>query len=124
MNWFNKLPGFTRAPAGLEWKVLRRLPLIAAVGTLLPIAGALAAGWLLGGPDAAAADAKLATTLQFVLVGVLVLHWTALLTVALLCVIVWIMKGPAYVADGYPLPDAERPGRTRAAAPPPPRPDR
>jgi len=25
------------------------------------------------------------------------------------CVIVWLMKGPAYVADAYPLPDSDRP---------------
>ena len=27
--------------------------------------------------------------------------------------VVWIMKGPAYVADAYPLVDAEEPGHDR-----------
>jgi hypothetical protein len=121
VSWFNKLPGFRRSPAGLEWKLLRRLPLIAVVGTALPILFAVAAGLLLGGAEASSTDAKLATTLQFVLMGVLVLHWTAVLTIALLCVIVWIMKGPAYVADGYALPDADRPGRPWSARRPAPR---
>lgn len=111
MNAFNKLPGFRRAPAGLEWKVLRRLPRVAVVGTLLPIVVALLAIHLLGAPEAA--DARLATTVQIALVSVLVLHWTVVGTVALLCVIVWIAKGPAYVADAYELPDAERPGPPR-----------
>lgn len=31
---------------------------------------------------------------------------TAILTVSIGCVLVIIMKGPAYVADGYSLPDA------------------
>jgi hypothetical protein len=28
---------------------------------------------------------------------------------ALLCVIALVAKGPAYVADAYPLPDSDRP---------------
>jgi hypothetical protein len=31
--------------------------------------------------------------------------------VAIAAAIVLVMKGPAYVADPYPLPDADRPGR-------------
>ena len=36
--------------------------------------------------------------------GVVVVHWTLVLTLALGCFIVRVMKGPAYVADAYPLP--------------------
>jgi len=36
--------------------------------------------------------------------GVVVLHWSLVLTLALGCFIVRVMKGPAYVADAYPLP--------------------
>ena len=35
--------------------------------------------------------------------------WTAVFTMAIGCGIVWIMKGPAYVADRYPLIDADAP---------------
>ena len=38
------------------------------------------------------------------MIGVVVLHWTLVLTLALGCFIVRVMKGPAYVADAYPLP--------------------
>jgi len=31
------------------------------------------------------------------------LHWTLVLTLAIGCVIVMLMKGPAYVADAYPM---------------------
>ena len=37
------------------------------------------------------------------LIGLL-LHWTLLFTLAIGCVIVMLMKGPAYVADPYPPP--------------------
>jgi hypothetical protein len=115
MTWLKRLPGFKRAPAGLEWVVLRRLPWIALVGTALPALAMLAASLLLGGAGADAADAKLATTLQIMLISLLVFHWTAVFTAALLCLIVWIAKGPAFVADAYDLPDADRPGVPRTA---------
>jgi hypothetical protein len=40
--------------------------------------------------------------------SVLSLHWTVVLTVAIACFIVVVAKGPAYVADAYPLPDDGR----------------
>jgi hypothetical protein len=54
---------------------------------------------------------KFATTIKIVLASVLVLHWTVVFTAALLCMIVMIAKGPAYVADAYPLIDSDRPAR-------------
>ena len=48
------------------------------------------------------------------MVGVVALHWTLVLTIALGCFLVRVMKGPAYVADAYPLPyrpDATPAGR-------------
>jgi hypothetical protein len=108
MAALKKLAGFPRAPAGLEWTVLRRLPMLTLVGTVLPIVGALATALLLGGE---AESVKLTATIQIVLASVLVLHWTVVFTVALLCVIVLIAKGPAYVADAYPLIDSDRPAR-------------
>ena len=38
-----------------------------------------------------------------------VLLWSALLTVGIGAFIVLVMKGPAYVADAYPLPDSDAP---------------
>ena len=37
--------------------------------------------------------------------------WTAVFTIAIGCTIVMLMKGPAYVADRYPLSDADEPRR-------------
>jgi hypothetical protein len=43
----------------------------------------------------------------------IILHWTVLLTVAIAAFIVMVMKGPAYVADAYPLDDREMPSCKR-----------
>jgi hypothetical protein len=108
MTVLRKLTGFQRTRVGLEWTVLRSLPMIALAGTVLPIVGAIVAALFLGGDPA---SAKLVVTIQIVLASVLVLHWTTVFTVALLCVIILIAKGPAYVADAYPLIDSDRPAR-------------
>jgi hypothetical protein len=107
--WLNTLPGYQRAPAGLEWAILRRLPAVTVLGTALPLAVALAATLVLDG--GAAAEAKLATTVWIAVASVLVLHWTVVFTLGLGCLIVWIAKGPAYVADAYELIDSDRPAR-------------
>ena len=41
---------------------------------------------------------------DYMMFGVVLLHWMLVLTLALACFIVRVMKGPAYVADAYPLP--------------------
>lgn len=107
MNLFNKLPGFVPSAPGLEHRIWRRLPAILLWGTLLPL--------LLSGvnhalaPEAADLGASNAALLlwDYKMIGVVVLHWTLVLTLAIGCFIVRVMKGPAYVADAYPMPDEE-----------------
>ena len=105
---FKKLPGFERAPAGLEWALLRRVPLLSVAGTVVPLLCLgmvrLAAVWA-----SDIVSAKLAMSIEIALASLVILYWTVLFTVALGCVIVMIAKGPAYVADAYPLPDADAP---------------
>jgi hypothetical protein len=52
---------------------------------------------------------------------VVVFHWTAVFTVAIGCVVVMLMKGPGYVADGMELShrDKPRPTSEQADAEPP-----
>jgi len=111
MSWLNKLPGFVRSAAGWEWALWKRLPLITLAGTIVPaLVGLLAALWWPESPwrpDGSWAPGFLQLT--FALVGLVILHWTLVLTVGIGCVIVMLMKGPAYVADPYALPDSERP---------------
>lgn len=108
MNWFNKLPGSRRFPAGLEWRLLRRMPQILAIGTLIPfLASLLARAWPVAG-----SELEIAATLALVdiySISAVILHWTLALTLSIGCFIVMLMKGPAYVADAYPLTDSEHP---------------
>ncbi len=108
MNWLKKDPGSIRSAPGLEWQIWRRLPAILAWGTALPALWLAASWWAsAGAPDLPHDPSSLRT--EFILVGVIVLHWTLVLTLAIGCAIVLLMKGPRYEADPYPLPDADRP---------------
>ena len=51
--------------------------------------------------------------------SLIVLHWTVVFTVGLSAFIVMVMKGPGYVADPYPLSDADRPAVARPDTLPP-----
>ena len=103
MSMFNILPGFQKTPAGLERKILQRLPRITWVGTLLFGALALAARALPWTGN----EADIWTHIY--LISLVILHWTVVLTVGIGAFIVMVMKGPAYVADAYPLVESEHP---------------
>ena len=103
MNALNRLPGFQRSPPGREWALFKRLPAILLLGTALPLGLALALWWAAPGQPSAAEERDL-LLLTYQLIGLVVLHWTLVFTVAIGCVIVLLMKGPAYVADSYPPP--------------------
>jgi hypothetical protein len=105
MNLFNKLPGFVRSPAGWEQRIWRRLPAILLWGTLLPLGLAGLNRALAPGASESGADAKAVLLWDYTMFGVVALHWTLVLTLALGCFIVRVMKGPAYVADAYAMPD-------------------
>lgn len=105
---FQKLPGFHKAAPGLEQRIWRRLPALLFWGTALPLL-ALGALWLASwsSADAPAGPAERALGLwMYGLLGWLLLHWSLWIAVATGCFVVRVMKGPAYVADAYPLPDA------------------
>lgn len=107
MNPFNRLPGSHRAPSGLEWRVLKRIPSVLLAVTL-GCAGFIALvhwGWF-------ELDAGAAMLAQYSTVGMWLSFFIMSLTLALFCAIVVVMKGPAYVWDAYPLPDErEGPGQ-------------
>lgn len=96
-------------PPGLEWAILKRLPKILLLGTLVPIAVSVIARLV---PVAADTDlAKRITTVDIYAFATTMTFWIAILTVAIGCVVVLVLKGPAYVADAYPLQDSPRPGK-------------
>ncbi|MBS1144173.1 MAG: hypothetical protein H6R14_1579 [Proteobacteria bacterium] len=104
MNFFKRLPGFPRTPAGKERDVLRWLPRIALFGTVaLAIPSLLAR--LITAPD----ETQAIMTTDIYVIGFIVLHWTVVVTVGIAAFIVMVMKGPAYVADAYPLQEEDTP---------------
>lgn len=107
MNGLNKLPGFQRSAHGLEWALWKRLPVILVLGTAGPILVALAFWWAAPGQPTAGEERDL-LRVTYSLIGLVVLHWTLVLTLAIGCAIVLVMKGPAYVADAYPPPGREQ----------------
>ena len=101
MDPFEKIPGSVRSAPGWERVLWRRLPALLLWGTLLPLLIAAARRWLSSMSDNPVAESALMLG-DFQLIGWVVLHWTLVLTLALGCLIVIVMKGPAYVADAYP----------------------
>jgi len=110
MNWLRKLPGAKRAATGLEWVIWRKLPLILLVGTAFLLLALLTLHWL-AEPANPAAERWLQMA-SYMVIGALIFHWTAVVTVGIGCVIVMIMKGPAYAADSYPVSHSDQPRRT------------
>ena len=105
---FNRLPGHPRTPAGRERQILRSLPRICAIGTALLALPSLAVrGAALFNPLLGAGS--LVMSVDIYSVSLVVLHWTVVFTVGLSAFIVMVMKGPGYVADAYPLSDADQP---------------
>ena len=111
MNWFKKLPNTRRAVSGLEWTLWKKLPLITLAGTLLPVV-VLALVYLLHGESPDPSAARWLLMMAYVVVGIILFHWSMVITVAIGCLIVMAMKGPGYVADGYLLPHSDQPRTT------------
>lgn len=108
MNWLKKLPGFQRTPYGFELRLLRMMPSVLLAGTSLP-AGLAWLGRFLFNQGSATEIEHQIQTFDFVMIGLVIFIWTAVLTIAIGCVIVWLMKGPAYVADGYEVSHSDNP---------------
>lgn len=103
MDYFRKLPGFKRSPSGLEWRVLKKLPLLTLLGTVIPVAFVLVmhfTQWL---------DALVLDKIIMITIGIVLLHWSLMLTIGIAAFVVMVMKGPAYVADAYYPPDFNEP---------------
>ena len=100
-------------PPGLEWTILRRLPKALLIGTSIPVALSVIVRLL---PPAEDVDpAKAILTVDIFSFATAITFSTAVFTVAIGCVVVAIMKGPAYVADAYPVAHAPRPKNDREA---------
>ena len=110
MSWdslFRKLPGSRREPPGLEWRIWKKLPMLLLGGTLIPLF-AYAYAYLFPDPGPVPLE-KYLSLLGILVIAAIVTVWTAVFTLAIGCFVVRVMKGPAYVADQYPLIDADQP---------------
>ncbi|MEJ2604957.1 MAG: hypothetical protein P8172_17070 [Gammaproteobacteria bacterium] len=97
-----------RDPPGVEVDILRRMPLIFLLGTAAPaVFAATARLWFARDPGLDVA--KRIASIDIFAIALVVTFWTAVLTVSIACFIVFVMKGPGYVADAYHLNDAPRP---------------
>lgn len=111
MNWFKRLHD-RRVPPGLEVKILRKLPRVALFGSMIPVGLAVMVRVL---PTESGVDAaKFVKTVDIFAIACAITFFTAVLTIAIGAVVVYIMKGPAYVADAYPVSHSDRPKREMA----------
>jgi hypothetical protein len=98
MNLFNKLPGFIKTPSGFEWVLFKKIPWIFGISTAVPCALML---------NIYLSNESLSREQQQIIYqcfGVLFSLWFFVGAATIGCVVVMIMKGPAYVADPYELP--------------------
>ena len=98
MEYFNKLSGFVQSPSGLEWILLKKIPSIFFMSSLAPSAIMLKLYWI---NDTLNADQL---KIIYQCIGVIFSIWFFIGALAIGCVVVIMMKGPAYVADPYELP--------------------
>lgn len=95
-------------PAGLEWIILKMLPKILAGGIFIPLFLSISVR-LFPFERPAAEIAKLHIGIDILSISLFFSVISAVITVAIGCIIVVLMKGPAYVADAYDLDDADKP---------------
>ena len=112
MNRFFRKLHTHRSPPGLERMIWRRLPLAFLGSVLVPTGLVLGTRWFPpDGPDYLVAKTTASVDIFAFALGLTAI--TAVVTVAIGCIVVMVMKGPAYVADGYSLNAADRPARDK-----------
>ena len=100
-KWLTKLPGYQTYEPGLERKVLHQLPQFTVMGSLALALPSLLARLLMT-PKAERIIDILVISAEIFFLGMVV-------TLGIAAFIVMLAKGPAYVADAYPLIDSDRP---------------
>ena len=104
MNLFARQPGFNQTPPGVERKILRNLSRWLWQGSFILALPSLLVRLISSDPEALSI-----LTTDIYVASLVVLHWTILFTVGIGAFIVMMMKGPAYIADAYPLDEADTP---------------
>jgi hypothetical protein len=108
MSFLKKLPNSRRYPHGLEWRILKNTPLSFLSSAL--VIGLFTLGAHLFPPDGTAQELlKYFELVNILAIATLITAWTAIFTVAIGAIVVYLMKGPAYVWDPLELIDADEP---------------
>lgn len=99
-----------RYPPGLEWKILKRLPRLLAAIVFIPLTMLLISH---NYPFAGNAGdvVRLQVGIDFFAIAIFFSGLSFLIVIGIVCFIIHVMKGPAYVADAYPLNDADEPDK-------------
>ena len=101
-----------RYPPGLERELLRKIPKYLLGTILVPLFMVILVRLsTVEKLFASTAEevAKLHTTIDFLSIAIFVAILPIILTLFIGCIIVILMKGPAYVADAYEVKDADKP---------------
>ena len=106
MNWLQKIEE-RRTPPGMELRILRALPAMTLVASLAVLALPFVARLLPLDPGLDPAKHARSVDIFAIAAGITLL--VAAFTVAIGCIVVHIMKGPAYAADSLPVSHADRP---------------
>ena len=106
MGLFRKLHD-RRVPPGRELQILKKLPRVTLAGSL--VIATLSVLVRIVPPEPGVDVAKHVNTVDIFAIASVITFLTAVLTVAIGCVVVHVMKGPAYVADAYPVEHADKP---------------
>jgi hypothetical protein len=100
-GWLRKLPGYQVYEPGLERKVLHQLPQFTVMGSLAIALPSVLARLLL--------SPKAERIIDILVIATEIFFLGMVLTLAIAALIVMLAKGPAYVADAYPLTESNRP---------------
>ena len=100
-KWLRKLPGYQTYEPGLERKVLLQLPQFTVMGVLAIAIPSLLARLLL--------SYKAERIIDILVISTEIFFLSMVLTLAIAALIIMLSKGPAYVADAYPLIESDRP---------------
>ena len=100
-GWLRKLPGYQVYEPGLERKVLHQLPQFTVMGSLAIALPSVLARLLL--------SPKAERIIDILVIATEIFFLGMVLTLAIAALIVMLAKGPAYVADAYPLTESDRP---------------
>ena len=97
-----------RHPAGLERVILKKIPQILLAGIFIPLFMVFFSRLfpITGTP---AEIAKYQISVDILSISLAFMTFSAAFTVTIGCIIVVLMKGPAYVADPYKLEDSDKP---------------